>query len=144
MRQKPGSPAGLSALALQRPPVLDQFLPIGGVIKRPEFFRNSLFQPLDGARSLDCVVLAAKAIHLDATIVWHHLLEAQMSKRGEMQQFADRKIDADSVCFGCHLPLARVVSLAPASGADGIAEDPKPRMVSKKALFGAYAAPECL
>src|SRR5450756_1952648 len=71
-RRQPGS----SAFALQRPPVPDQCLTIGGEFEGPVWFRNSRFQPLDGVRSLERMVLAAEAVHLDAAVVRHHFLEA--------------------------------------------------------------------
>src|ERR1700694_5102542 len=97
-RHETSSPSGvlpLSACALQRPPVPDQGLTIAGMVGRPVLFRNGPLQPLDGPRSLERVFLAVEAMHLDAAVVWHHFLETQMGERSEMQQFADRQLDAD-------------------------------------------------
>src|ERR1700682_5479931 len=137
-RHETSSPSGvlpLSAFALQRPPAPDQGLTIAGMVGRPVLFRNGPLQPLDGPRSLERVFLAVEAMHLDAAVVWHHFLETQMGERSEMQQFADRQLDADFVFSGCHLQLAGVVSPPPAGGADGPAEHPHPGLVSMNALF---------
>src|SRR6266851_1889936 len=59
-----------------------------------------------------------------------------MSQRGEMQEIVQRQRDMDLVVSRRrHLRLADVVSPAPAGGADGIAEYPKPGLVPIDAFF---------
>jgi len=82
---------------------------------------------------------AVEAVHFDAAIVGHHFPEAQMGERGEMQEFADRQLDADLVIPRRHPQLAGVIPLAPAGGADGIAKNPEPGVVAMNVLFAAAA-----
>lgn len=102
-------------------------------------FRNGLFQALDGGSSSKRLLLAVEAVHFDAAIVGHHFPEAQMGERGEMQEFADRQLDADLVIPRRHPQLAGVIPLAPAGGADGIAKNPEPGVVAMNVLFAAAA-----
>jgi hypothetical protein len=74
--------------------VPDQRLAIVRKVERPGPIRNRLFQALDRERSRERLVLVLEAKHLDAAIVGHHPPEAEMGKRGELQEFADRQIDA--------------------------------------------------
>ena len=74
-----------SAPALKRPPVPDQGPTIVRVVERPERFRNGLFQALDRPGSREGMVLVVEAMHLDAAIVGHHPLEAEMGERGELR-----------------------------------------------------------
>src|SRR5882672_5611285 len=108
----------------------DQCPAIGGGLDRPLRFRNRPFQFLQHARYLARLLLAAEALHLDAAIIRHHLLEAQMRERGEMQQLIEREVDANSIVPCRHLLLAGVISLAPAGGTYGVAEDPEPRLIT--------------
>src|SRR5882724_9218195 len=134
----PVSPTGFLALrgfALRGPPTPDQCLTVGGVLGRPVLFRNSPLQFFDGRGSAKRLFLIAEAKHLEAAVVRHHLLETQMGKRSEVQQFVHRQRDNDLVFSRRHLQPAGVVSLAPAGGADGIAKYPKPGLVSIDALL---------
>src|SRR5450756_1142182 len=140
--RSPACFAASGALALRRPPVPDQCLPIGGMVEWPVLFRNRLFQPFEGKGSRQRVVLAVETLHLDAAVVGHHFPETEMRQRGEVLELADRQVDADLVCRGRHLQLAGLVALAPAGGADGIAEDPEPGLESKNALLATRASRE--
>src|SRR5260370_32474956 len=113
----------------------DQCLAIGGMRDQPLRFRNSPFQLLDCARDLARLFLAVEAVHLDTAVVGHHLLEAQMRERGEMQQLADREIDADPIVSRRHLLFAGGISLAPAGRANGVAEDPEPALIPLDTLL---------
>ena len=107
--------------------------------------RNGPLQPLDGLSSLQRVGLVAEAEHLDAAIVRHHLLETEMGQRSELQQFVDRQFEANFFAPGrCHLQLADVIALAPAGGADGVAKDPEPGLISIDVFLVVGRARECL
>src|SRR6267142_3670872 len=127
--------ARLSGFAFRGPPMPDQCLTVGGMLGRPVLFRNSPFQFFDGRRSVKRLFLVAEAKHLDAAVVRHHFLETQMGERSEVQQFVHRQRDNYLVFSGRHLQPAGVVSPAPAGGADGIAKDPKPGLVSIDAFL---------
>jgi hypothetical protein len=115
--------------------VPDQRSAIGAVIGGLMLLRDKPFQLLDGVRAFEREVLAVEAVHLDTAIVRHHLLEAEMGERAQVHQFADRKIDPDAVVPRRHQLPAGVISLAPADGADGVAEDPEPGLIAIDALF---------
>ena len=139
-RSSPRHPASgplgaLSAFALQRPPMPDHGLAGGGMAGGPVLRGHSQFEPLHRACDGNRLILTAEADQFDPTVVRHHFLEAEMSKRSEILQFRHRQLDMDPVRPGCHLLQACLVSLAPTGDADGIAEGPQQRLLDHQKRF---------